>query len=78
MRVMVRVKPRKESTADEMPSEKLLTDIEKFNDGFVNASIMLAGEGLRASSKCNRLRFSGNGRIITDGPFIETKELVAG
>ena len=78
MRVMVIVKASKESEAGEMPSEKLLTDMGKFNEELVNAGIMLAGEGLHPSSKGARVRFSGDKRTVIDGPFAETKELIAG
>ena len=61
-----------------MPSEKLLTDMGKFNEELVNAGIMLDGEGLHPSSKAKRVRFSGGNRIVTDGPFAETRELIAG
>jgi hypothetical protein len=75
---MVMVKATKSSEAGEMPSEQLLTDMGKFNEELVNAGIMQAGEGLHPSSKGVRVRFSGKDRIVTDGPFAETKELVAG
>jgi hypothetical protein len=78
MRVMVIIKANKESEAGVMPSEKLLTDMGKFNEELVNAGIMLDGEGLRPSSKGKRVRFSGGNRIVTDGPFAETRELIAG
>ena len=78
MRVMVVVKASKESEAGQMPSEKLLTDMGKFNEKLVNAGIMLAGEGLHPSSKGKRVRFSGTDRTVIDGPFAETKELIAG
>jgi hypothetical protein len=78
MRVMVIVKASKESEAGKMPSEKLLTDMGKFNEELVNAGVMLAGEGLHPSSKGKRVRFSGTGRTVIDGPFTETKELIAG
>src|SRR3984893_10947615 len=78
MRVMVIVKASKESEAGQMPSEKLLTDMGKFNEELVNAGVMLAGEGLHPSSKGKRVRFSGTGRTVIDGPFTETKELIAG
>ena len=78
MRVMVVVKAGKESEAGQMPSEKLLTDMGKFNETLVNAGIMLAGEGLHPSSKGKRVRFSGTDRTVIDGPFAETKELIAG
>ena len=78
MRVMVIVKASKSSEAGEMPSEKLLTDMGKFNDELVKAGIMLAGEGLHPSKKGKRVRFAGGKRTVVDGPFAETKELVAG
>src|SRR5574341_1421688 len=78
MRVMVIVKATKESEAGQMPSEKILTEMSKFNEELVNAGIMLAGEGLHPSSKGKRVRFSGADRTVTDGPFAETKELIAG
>ena len=78
MRVMVMVKATRSSEAGEMPGEQLLTDMGKFNEELVNAGIMLAGEGLHPSSRGVRVRFSGKERTVTDGPFAETKELVAG
>jgi hypothetical protein len=78
MRVMVMVKATKESEAGEMPDTKLLTDMGKFNEELVKAGIMLAGEGLHPSSRGARVRFSGDKRTVVDGPFTETKELVAG
>ena len=78
MRVMVIVKASKESEAGQMPSEKLLTDMGKFNEELVNAGVMLAGEGLQPSSKGKRVRFSGTNRTVIDGPFAETKELIGG
>lgn len=78
MRVMVIIKANKDSEAGVMPSEKLLTDMGKFNEELVNAGIMLAGEGLHPSAKGKRVKFSGGNRIVTDGPFAETKELIAG
>jgi hypothetical protein len=78
MRVMVMVKATKNSEAGMMPSEKLLTDMGKFNEELVKAGVMLAGEGLHPSSKGKRLRFSGGKKAVIDGPFAETKELVAG
>ena len=78
MRVMVIIKANKESEAGVMPSEKLLTDMGKFNEELVNAGVMLDGEGLHPSSKAKRVRFSGGNRIVTDGPFAETRELIAG
>ena len=78
MRVMVIVKANKATEAGEMPSEKLITDMGKFNEQLVKAGIILAGEGLRPSSKGVRVRFSGTSRSVIDGPFSETKELVSG
>lgn len=79
MRVMVIIKANEDSEAGIMPSEKLLTDMGNFNEELVKAGVMLAGEGLRPSSKGKRVRFFRDGRrIITDGPFAETKELIAG
>jgi hypothetical protein len=78
MRVMVMVKATKSSEAGAMPSEQLLNDMTKFNEELVNAGIMVAGQGLQPSSKGVRVRFSGKDRTVVDGPFVETKELVAG
>jgi hypothetical protein len=78
MRVMVMVKASKDSEAGVMPSEKLLTEMGRFNEELVKAGVMLAGEGLKPSSKGKRVRFSGDKRTVIDGPFAETKELVAG
>jgi hypothetical protein len=78
MRVMVMVKATKESEAGEMPSEQLLSEMGAYNEELVKAGIMLAGEGLHPSSKGARIRFSGRNRSVVDGPFAETKELVAG
>lgn len=78
MKVMVLVKATAESEAGIMPSEQLLTDMGNFNEQLVKAGIMLAGEGLQPSSKGARVRFSGKTRAVIDGPFAETKELVAG
>jgi predicted transcriptional regulator YdeE len=78
MTVMVMVKASKDSEAGVMPSEQLLTEMGKFNEELVKAGIMLAGEGLHPSSKGARVRFSGKNRTVIDGPFAETKELVAG
>ncbi len=78
MRVMVMVKATAESEAGVMPREELLTAMGKFNEELVNAGIMLAGEGLHPSAKGKRVRFSGASRTVVDGPFTETKELVAG
>jgi hypothetical protein len=78
MRVMVIVKATKNSEAGVMPSEKLLADMGKFNEELVKAGVMLAGEGLHPSSKGKRVAFSGGKKTVIDGPFAETKELVAG
>jgi hypothetical protein len=78
MRVMVLVKASEESEAGVMPSEQLLTEMGKYNEELAKAGVMLAGEGLHPSSKGKRVRFSGSNRIVTDGPFAETKELIAG
>lgn len=78
MRVMVIVKASKESEAGELPSTELLTAMGKFNEELVQAGVMLAGEGLQASSKGKRVRFSGKYRTVIDGPFTESKDLVAG
>jgi len=78
MRFMVMVKATKDSEAGVMPSEQLFRDMGKFNEELVKAGIMLAGEGLQPSSKGARVRFSGAKRTVLDGPFTETKELVAG
>ena len=78
MRFMVLVKADKNSEAGVMPDEKLLADMGKFNEELAKAGVMLAGEGLQPSSKGARVRFSGTRRTVIDGPFAETKELVAG
>src|SRR6201987_1964885 len=78
MRVMVIVKANKDSEAGKMPDQKLLADMGKFNDELVKAGVMLAGEGLHPTSKGVRGRFSGTKRTVVDGPFTETKELIAG
>ena len=78
MRFMVMVKATRESEAGEMPSEKLLAEMGRFNEELVKAGVMLAGEGLHASSKGARVKFDGARRTVIDGPFSETKELVAG
>ena len=78
MRFMVIVKASKDSEAGKMPSEKLLADMGKYNEELVKAGIMQAGEGLAPSSKGARVKFIGDKRIVTDGPFAETKELIAG
>jgi hypothetical protein len=78
MRVMVIIKATKESEAGALPDETLLTAMGKFNEELVRAGVMLAGEGLHPSSKGKRVRFSDGARAVTDGPFTETKELIAG
>jgi hypothetical protein len=78
MKVMVLVKATKDSEAGVMPSEQLLTDMGKYNEELVKAGILLAAEGLHPSSKGMRVRFSGTNRTAINGPFAETKELVAG
>ena len=78
MRFMVIVKADKNSEAGVMPSEQLLSDMGKYNEQLVKAGIMLAGEGLHPSSKGKRVRFDADMRTVIDGPFTETKELVAG
>jgi hypothetical protein len=78
MRVMVMVKATKNSEVGVMPSEKLLADMGKFNEELVRAGVMLAGDGLHPSSKGKRVRFAGGKKTVIDGPFAETKELIAG
>jgi hypothetical protein len=78
MRFMVLVKASPESEAGIMPSQELLTEMMKYNEELVKAGIMLAGEGLHPTSKGVRVKFSGQDRLVTDGPFAETKELLAG
>lgn len=78
MRCMVMVKANRDSEAGVMPSEQLLTEMGKFNEALVQAGIMLAGEGLHPSSRGVRVKFSGHQRTVIDGPFAETKELIAG
>src|SRR5262245_556293 len=78
MRVMVLVKASKESEAGQMPTEQLLRDMGNFNEELVKAGVMLAGDGLHPSSKGKRVRFSGSQQSVIDGPFTETKELLAG
>src|SRR5947207_1105424 len=78
MKVMVIVKASKDSEAGVMPSPQLLADMGKFNEELVKAGILLAAEGLQPSSRGKRVRFSGPSRTVIDGPFAETKELVAG
>jgi hypothetical protein len=78
MRFMVIIKADAKSEAGEMPSERLLTEMGKYNEELVKAGVMLAGEGLHPSSRGARVRFSGDKRTVVDGPFTETKELIAG
>jgi hypothetical protein len=78
MKVLVLVKATKESEAGQLPDEKLLTEMGRFNEELVKAGVILAGEGLHPSSKGVRVRFNGDNRTVVDGPFAETKELVAG
>jgi hypothetical protein len=78
MRVMVIVKATKNSEAGVMPNEKLLAEMGKYNEELVKAGVMLAGEGLHPSSKGKRIRFAGGKKTVIDGPFPETKELIAG
>jgi len=78
MRVMVIVKANKESEAGQMPSEQMLTEMGKFNEALSSAGVLLAADGLHPTSKGKRVRFSGSSRTVIDGPFAETKELIAG
>lgn len=78
MRVMVIVKANKDTEAGVMPSEALLTQMGQYNEALANAGILLAGEGLHPSAQGKRVRFSGARRMVIDGPFAETKELIAG
>ena len=78
MKVMIIIKANADSEAGKMPGEKLLRDMDNFNEELVKAGLMVAGEGLHPSSKGKRVRFSGKQRLVIDGPFAETKELVAG
>ena len=78
MRVMVLVKASEESESGVMPSEKMLADMGNFNEELVKAGVMLAGEGLHPTSKAARVKFAGGKQTVIDGPFAETKELVAG
>jgi hypothetical protein len=78
MRVMVIVKADKNSESGALPDEKILTEMGKYNEQLVKAGVMLAGEGLHSSKDGKRVRFTGGKRTVTDGPFTETKELVAG
>src|SRR2546426_7874847 len=78
MRFMVIVKANEDSEAGVMPSKKMLTEMGEFNEELAKAGVMLAGDGLHPSSKGTRVKFSGGKTIVTDGPFAETKELIAG
>ncbi|MCI0335728.1 MAG: YciI family protein [Planctomycetes bacterium] len=78
MRFMIIIKANKDTEAGVMPSEALLRDMGNFNEELVNAGVMLSGEGLQPSSKGARIKFSGSSRTVIDGPFAETKELIAG
>lgn len=78
MRVMVIVKANEESESGVTPNEKILSDMGKFNEELVKAGVMLAGEGLHATSKGKRVKFAGGKTTVIDGPFAETKELIAG
>jgi hypothetical protein len=78
MRFMVMVKATDQSEAGEMPGQEMLEQMQKYNEELVKAGVMLAGEGLHPSSKGARVKFSGDKRTVSDGPFTETKELVAG
>ena len=78
MRFMVIVKANKDSESGKLPTEQQLAEMAKYNETLVKAGVMLAGEGLQASSKGARVRFSGSKRTVSDGPFAETKELIAG
>jgi hypothetical protein len=78
MRFMILVKADKNSEAGVLPNEKLLTEMGKYNEELVKAGVLLAGEGLHPTSKGARVKFSGDKRTVTDGPFAETKELIAG
>ena len=78
MRFMILVKATRDSEAGVLPSEQMLAEMGRFNEELVQAGVMLAGEGLHPSAKGARVRFSGKDRTVTDGPFAETKELVAG
>jgi hypothetical protein len=78
MRFMILIKANKDTEAGVMPSEELLTEMGKYNEELAKAGVLLAGEGLHPSSKGARVKFSGDKRLVIDGPFIETKELIAG
>jgi hypothetical protein len=78
MKVLVLIKANKDSEAGKMPSEKLLSEMMKFNEELIKSGVMLSGEGLHPSSKGKKVRFAGNTKTVIDGPFSETKELIAG
>jgi hypothetical protein len=78
MKVLVLIKANKDSEAGKMPSEKLISEMMKFNEELIKSGIMLSGEGLHPSSKAKRVRFEGSTKSVIDGPFSETKELIAG
>jgi hypothetical protein len=78
MKVLVLIKANKDSEAGKMPSEKLLSEMMKFNEELIRSGVMLSGEGLHPSSKGKKVRFAGNTKTVIDGPFSETKELIAG
>ena len=78
MRVMVIVKANEDSEAGIMPSQEMLTEMDKYNQELVKAGIYVAGEGLHPTSKAKRIKFNGSQRLVTDGPFAETRELIAG
>ena len=78
MRVMVIVKASKESEAGQLPDKKILDEMGRYNEELIKAGVMLAGEGLHSSAKGKRVRFEGKKKTVTDGPFAETKELIAG
>jgi hypothetical protein len=78
MRFMILLKATKETEAGVLPSSELLAEMGKYNEALVNAGVMVAGEGLQASAQGARVRFAGAKRIVTDGPFIESKELISG
>lgn len=78
MRVLIVVKASKESEAGQMPSEKLLAEMGRYNEELVKAGVMLAGEGLHPTSRAKRIKFAGSERVVVDGPFSDTKETIAG
>jgi hypothetical protein len=78
MRVMIVIKATKDTEAGVLPDEKLLSDMEKYNEALLRAGLLVSGDGLQPSSKGARVRFSGDKRTVIDGPFTETKELIAG